>query len=663
MDDTGPSTYVPFFRRFTNERAKELAETRDLYEWVRRHPIDRDAVKLSIGKTVLPLIRHLPDDLSDTFLHILYDILSHEEYLHDIPAPDFERMNLQEFVEYRNRLHARQYFIKNQTDIVGSIDSVMGLLFERLATDLPEMASPSPFTIPLIFCLNDPKLLIGNIIGSFNSEVLQTRGIFKRIGGRLYTNICAVNGKVDDRKPYAVPTESKLPLDEIAATYFAGTPLLELFHARVPLKLSNEDRFSHWHILAGSGAGKTTLLENLIRHDLAQPDPPSIVVIEPHSDLVRKLARSDLGVDPIIIDARYPVAINPFAINQERIAKYDALTREQVTASAIQTLSTLLSDIFNVPLTGKQATFFRFMIRFLISFPETMGRNATILDMMKLMTDMEPYREAIGGLPDIQREFFLVDFKSKTYSDTREQVRYRLQALIENPVFARLFTSPETKIDFFAEMNRGAVILIDTAKDHLKEGSAVFGKLMVSLLSHAILERAAIPEKDRKAAFLMIDEAGSYFTSDINDLLSEARKYKTGLILSHQLSDHASPALRASLASNTAIKFCAGVSASDASHMARDMRCTSDFIMNQPRYTFAAHIRNVTPQAVSIPVNPISDMPQLTDEAFEALMAKNRDYVSMSDIPRTNPAQRDNEDPLRTRHSPQDPDENISPEW
>jgi hypothetical protein len=41
--------------------------------------------------------------------------------------------------------------------------------------------------------------------------------------------------------------------------------------------------------------------------------------------------------------------------------------------------------------------------------------------------------------------------------------------------------------------------------------------------------------------------------------------------------------------------------------MAPDMRTTSDFILSQPKLHFAAHIRNVTPHAVSIPV-PVGEI-------------------------------------------------------
>jgi hypothetical protein len=150
----------------------------------------------------------------------------------------------------------------------------------------------------------------------------------------------------------------------------------------------------------------------------------------------------------------------------------------------------------------------------------------------------------------------------------------------------------------------------------------------------AILERAAIPESGRKPAFLIVDEAAAYFDSNIDDLLTEARKYKLGCVFAHQFLDQATPSLRASLAANTAIKMAAGVSTGDARSLAPDMRTTADFILSQPRLQFACYIRNVTPSAVSIPVEVglLEQQPTLTPEAYDRLRDRNRKRVS---LPRT----------------------------
>ena len=139
----------------------------------------------------------------------------------------------------------------------------------------------------------------------------------------------------------------------------------------------------------------------------------------------------------------------------------------------------------------------------------------------------------------------------------------------------------------------------------------------------AVLERAAIPEQKRRATFLIVDEAATYFDSNIDDFLTETRKYKCGCVFAHQFLDQATSQLRSSLAANTAIKFAGAVSMSDARALAPDMRTTADFVLSQPRLHFAAHVRHTTPGAVSIPVDAgrLEREPLMDADAYRRLRA------------------------------------------
>jgi len=426
--------------------------------------------------------------------------------------------------------------------------------------------------------------------------------------------------------------------------------LYPILNISLPLPL-DDNRFSHTHIIGGTGAGKTTLLENLILHDLK--GEASLVVVDSQGDLIRKISHLKTDREIILIspkDVAFPVALNVFDVNRERLGKYDQATKEQVIAGVIQTFDYLFTGLLGADLTAKQNVFFKYVARLMLSLPETLGRNATILDMLRLMEDVGPYKQAIQSLPPIQREFFDRDFTSKTFAQTKEQIRYRLHAIIENPTLARLFTSPNTKLDLFTELNRGSVILVDTAKDFLKGSSGHFGQIFISLVLQAVLERAALPESQRKPTFLFVDEAAEYFDANIDDFLNETRKQKLGCVFAHQYLDQCSSALRASLAANTSIKFVGGVSNQDARAMAAELRTTPEFILNQPRLHFAAHIRNQTPHAVSVPVliGTLEKEPQLTPEEYEAFIARNRERVAYTETPK----------PMSTP-----PDEDVSETW
>lgn len=656
-----PSPYVPITRWFGSERDRELQETFDLYRAVKASQDAFTETPLTVGKRVYRFLEDIPDPAQRPFLEALHDLMEDETHIWELPPPDLGRMSLKEFVEYRNLLYAKQYFFANQAEVLEEFHQALVRLLCGTAGHLPQTEQPSPFTIPLIFGLEEPRLAVEQIFGTLTNGGYEDRGLFKKLTATLYRNLCRASGREDERskKPWKYPRESPLPLDELVEAYLADTPFQELFLAPVPLKLTRDDRMSHMHVVGGTGAGKTTLLERLIRYDLESDDPPSLVIIDPHSDLIDKLTKADLGIAERLVvinprDIEHPPALNVFAQNRDRLGAYDDVTREQVTAGVIQTFDYLFSGIFGADLTAKQAVFFRYVARLMLSLPETMGRNATILDMLALMNDAEPYRAAIERLPDIPREFFLRDFGSRTFAQTKEQIRYRLQAILENPTMARLFTAPDTKLDLFEELNRGSIILVDAAKDFLKGSSPHFGRIFISLVLQAILERSAVPSDQRKDTFLIVDEAASFFDSNIDDLLTEARKYRCGLVLAHQYLDQASHGLRASLAANTGIKFASGLSSADARAMAPDMRTTADFILGQPRLQFAAHIRNTTPHAVSIPVQPgaFAELPRLSAEDRGALIERSRRRVSL---------------PARARPPKPDlsrlPDEDISREW
>src|SRR5258708_6204026 len=145
------------------------------------------------------------------------------------------------------------------------------------------------------------------------------------------------------------------------------------------------------------------------------------------------------------------------------------------------------------------------------------------------------------------------------------------------------------------------------------------------------MERAVIPENKRKQTFFIIDEAHEYFDENIDHLLIEARKYKTGCILAHQFLDQTTTYLRSSLAASTATKLAARLSVADARFLAPNMRTQPETLLTAPRLTFACHIRDATPEAVLVPVEAgkLESQPHLTDDEYDAFLARNRARVSL----------------------------------
>lgn len=424
----------------------------------------------------------------------------------------------------------------------------------------------------------------------------------------------------------------------IGDVYLQGTPFAHLLGVVLTRSIPTETRYSHTHIVGATGTGKTQLIQSLIARDLDDETRPSIVVLDPHGDMIRAVScLSCFADDPdrlILIDPRdmdYPPAINLFDVNRDRLGRYGQVEREQIVAGVIQTFDYFFSGLLGADLTAKQGGYFRYIIRLMLALPDTFGRPATIMDILRLLEDPAPYEPAIAKLPENQRHFFATDFRAKGFNETKEQVRYRLNNVLENPTMARLFTSPRTKLDLFTALNEGSVILIDASKDFLKGASSHFGRLFIALLLQAVFERAVIPPNRRHPVHLYVDEASDFFDDTIDDFLTETRKYRCAGHFAHQNLGQAAPELRASFAANTAIKFAAGGSHADAKALAPDMRTTPEFILEQPRLHFACYARGAISSAVSFPVHAglLERMPRMTDGEWHTLRDRIRERICL----------------------------------
>ena len=251
-------------------------------------------------------------------------------------------------------------------------------------------------------------------------------------------------------------------------------------------------------------------------------------------------------------------------------------------------------------MTQKQSVIFRYITRLLLHIP-----NATIHTLRELLEERgaEKYRQYIHNLSGSARAFFDNEFDGKEFTATKRQVLRRLYGILENQTFERMFSHPKSKLDLFAEMNAGKVILINTAKDLLKESSTeIFGRFFIAMIAQAAQERAVLPPSSRMPTFVYVDEANDYFDRTIGTILSQARKYNVGIAVAHQFLGQLDPKLHEAVAANTAIKFAGGVSAKDARALAGDLRTEPGFIESQPKLSFAAFVKGVTSRAVSLQI-------------------------------------------------------------
>ena len=598
--------------------------------------------------------------------------LSEEGSIFGFPKIDFSaELTIEEGVWLRNYLARKRRFLSDDARLLKLFRETLIRALGRATSSLPGSAfvddgedvrrtgeADGVLSAPLIDLCDNPAQTIEEAATVLFAEDVRLARLFDDVRERIDRNIFAASSipwekRHESSKALVFPTKARgLSNAQLVETYVSGTGFTDLFKARLPFSIPLPARFEHTVIVGGSGHGKTQLMQLLIHHDLVQSaeDGRSVIVIDSQGDLIRtishlayfgdeseqNLADRFVLIDPN--DVEHPVCLNMFDWNRERLSSYAAVDREKILNGTIEMYEYLFGALLGAELTQRQGLIFKYIARLMMEIPD-----ATVHTLRELMENGEPFRKYAAKLPGTARSFFETRFFDRSFNETKKQILTRLWGVLSNATLERMFSHPRNKVDIYGAMNSGKIVLINTAKELLKqEGCAIFGRFFIGLIAQATVERAALPPHKRRPVFFYIDEAADYFDQNIENLLNQARKYRVGMVFAHQNLDQLSQGLRSSVLSNTTIKFAGGVSAKDAGTFASEMRCEPDFVHRMQKRAslteFACFVKNLTPAAIQVtaPLGFVEQLPLLSDESYDALVAENRERycTTLEDIER-----------------------------
>jgi hypothetical protein len=583
------------------------------------------------------------------------------EIFFGFPTIDFAiPLALDECVALRAYLEDKRRFLLTAKPTLEAWSQRFVSVWSKLFAHLPDAmfaandgtAATNVLTLqrPLALALKDPAAAVQSILNVIAAEGKETR-LFRDLIHTIEDNVWTATGvpheaRATTSKSPLLPQHCGEPPDRMAALYLAGTPFAALFTEPLPLRISKAQRFEHCHVIAGTGHGKTQLLQAMMLNDFDDPDRPAVVAIDSQGDMMRTLSRLErfnpAHDDRLIIldpaDTDWPLRLNLFDVNRDRLDALPRGEREQLLAGIVELYDYIFGALLGAELTQKQSVVFRFLAQLMLAIPD-----ATIHTLRQLLEDPTPYWSYIEQLPVTARTFLTEHLfvatkrgqKPNDYNATRAQVLRRLYGILSNPTFERLFSHPRNALDMKKALDDGKIILVNTAKDVLKaEASAIFGRYVIALILKSALERAADAKASRRPAFVYIDEAADYFDDTIDTLLIQARKYNVGLTIAHQFLDQLTPALRASVLTNPAIRFAGGLSAKDAASLQDDMRTSSEFILGMQKKSkssqFACFVRHLTPAALpfDLALGQAEHQEKMQNGDFEKLLSRIRAQVA-----------------------------------
>jgi hypothetical protein len=304
----------------------------------------------------------------------------------------------------------------------------------------------------------------------------------------------------------------------------------QIWGGEQPLCFGRADRRHHLYAIGQTGSGKTTLLRNLILQDIASGR--GVGLIDPHGDLAHEIldciprhrSRDVVYFNPA--DDEFPPALNLFA-------NVDPRQRHLVASGIVSTFKSIWRDSWGPRLEYILYTAVATLLEV---------ENTTLLGIQRLLTDPD-YRNAIllRVKDPMIRKFWQVEFAGydqRFLAEVIAPVQNKVGQLLMAPPIRNILGQAKSKIDPRFMMDNRRIFIANLAKGRIGEDKAnLLGAVLVSQFQIAAMGRATIPEKKRQDFYLYIDEFHNFSTDSFASILSEARKYRLCLTLSHQHVD------------------------------------------------------------------------------------------------------------------------------
>lgn len=393
--------------------------------------------------------------------------------------------------------------------------------------------------------------------------------------------------------------------------------------------IAGDDRMRHMYIIGRTGSGKTEIMKNMAVQDIAAGH--GLCVIDPHGDFIEDIlphvpktrAEDVILFEPF--DTERPMGLNMLEITSEE--QKDFAVQEMISIFyKLVTDPAMLGPMFEHNMRNAMLT--------LMADEEHPG---TLVEIPRIFTDTQFQKYKTGKLKDpVVRAFWEKEMAKTSDFHKSEMLGYlvsKVGRFVENSMMRNIVGQSKSAFNFREIMDTGKILLVNLAKGKIGEINAkLLGLIIVSKIQMAALSRADIRESERKDFYLYVDEFQNFITDAFSSILSEARKYRLGLIVAHQYLGQleqqagaqgaASKDLRDAVFGNAGSMVAFRIGVEDAEIMAKEFAPTfGQFdLVNVDR--FNAFIKLMINQTASKPFNMATyGLPKPTSEQLEVAKA------------------------------------------
>ncbi len=293
-----------------------------------------------------------------------------------------------------------------------------------------------------------------------------------------------------------------------------------------------EDRLRHMYVVGQTGSGKSGFISGMMIRDIKMGH--GCAFIDPHGSDVEKILQQvpPERVEDVVLfdpgDIERPMGLNMLEFNSDA-----------QKSLAINEMLNIFDSLYDLKKTGGPMfeQYFRYGIMLLLSDPES---GSTLLEVPKIFADDDYRAYKLSKCANQE----VIDFWEKqaqkaggeaSLKNITPYVVSKLASFLTNDYVRPIVAQQYSSINFREIMDQGKILLVKLSKGKIGEfNMSLLGMIIVSKLLISALEREDVPESERSPFYLYIDEFQNFLTDGINQILSEARKYKLSLTLAHQ---------------------------------------------------------------------------------------------------------------------------------
>jgi hypothetical protein len=356
--------------------------------------------------------------------------------------------------------------------------------------------------------------------------------------------------------------------------------------------MNDEDRTRHMYILGKTGTGKSWFMRYLINQDIK--NGKGVGVIDPHGDLVEYVLGTipKERIDDVIYfnpsDTERPIGLNML----------EATTQAEMDF-AVQEMISIFYSLFPPEMMGPM--FEHYMRNFMLTLMSDPNYPGTIAEIPKMIADKKFQAEWLARIKDpVVRSFWEDEMANTSDYHRSEMMGYlvsKVGRFVENEMMRNIIGQPKSSFNFRKIMDEGKILLVNLSKGKTGDVNGnLLGLIMVSKLQMAAFGRADMPEDQRKDFYLYIDEFQNFITPSIATILSEARKYRLNLILTHQylgqLTKDGKTEIRDAILGNVGTTLISRIGPEDVEILSRlyEPTLSGYDLMNNDKFTWNARI-------------------------------------------------------------------------